>query len=241
MKKVFALLLTLTLLAVLPFAQAANASPYDTLTALMDGHNWTFTAAVTDAELTEDAIPFTATSLSLILADDGAIEITGVIDGETVLSARMTEKDFTFECSLIGAESRTWTWAEEPSTASYSVKDGIQLNMRINSPQYDHLTISLDMDGEFPGSCTGEIGFTLMKGSGEIYGLWDVFSAEDGETTTEFILSLVHELSLTGEGAEETVTAENGAVTVTRVETCEVSQDGNEAGTVTLTRTVTVD
>ncbi len=242
MKKTLALLLTLTLLLAVPFAQAEDAaSPYDALLQMMDGRSWTMTAAVTDVEMEEGTIPFETASLKLWQEED-AILCEGTLNGAPVLTARMTAEGFAYECAMIADGSQAWTWAEmPPSAALKTAEDGFSLSLRLNGLDYEHITISIDLSGSWPEGYEGEFGYTLMKGSGEIYGLWDVFSAEAGETETELIISLISETCLAGEGTETVQAGEDGAVTVTRVESVTVLVDDNEAGTATLTRTITVE
>ena len=240
MKKVFALLLTLALLT-LPAALAAAEDPYDVLLRMLDGRSWILTAAVTDAEAEEGVIPFETASLKLWQDADGAILCEGSLNGHTALTARMTREGFAYDCAMIADQPQSWTWEQMPPSASLEEKDdGFSLSLRLNGVDYEHITISIDLGGSWPEGYEGEFGYTLMKGSGEIYGLWDVFSADAGETETELIISLVRETCLTGEGTETVETAEDGAVTVTRVERVDVLDDGSEAGTATLTRTITV-
>ena len=241
MKKAFALLLTLSLLLALPGVRAEAESPYDVLLRLLDGRSWTMTAAVTDAETEEGVIPFETASLKL-WQDGDAILCEGALNGAPVLTARMTAEGFAYDCAMIADGPQAWTWAEMPPSASLEEKEGgFSLSLRLNGLDYEHITISIDLSGTYPGDYEGEFGYTLMKGSGEIYGLWDVFSAQAGETATELIISLISETCLTGEGAETVETGDSGAVTVTRTETVTVLDDGNEAGTATLTRTVTCE
>ena len=243
MKKTIALLLTLLLLPVLPFARAEDSvSPYGVLLKMMDGRSWTITAAVTGAEAEEGIIPFRTASLQLRPDADGAILCEGFLNGEVVLTARMTAEGFAYDCAMIAEKPQAWTWAEMPPEASLEEKEnGFRLSLRLNGLDYEHITVSVDLSGSWPDGYEGEFGYTLMKGSGEIYGLWDVFSSADGETSTELIISLISETCLAGEGTETAETGENGAVTVTRTESVTVLNDGEEAGAATLTRTVTVE
>ncbi len=241
MKKTLALLLSLALLLALPFARAEEAaSPYDVLRQMLDGRSWTMTAAVTDVEAEEGAIPFETASLKL-WQDEDAILCEGTLNGGIVLTARMTAGSFAYECAMIADGPQAWTWAEmPPSAALKTAEDGFSLSLRLNGLDYEHITISIDLSGSWPEGYEGEFGYTLMKGSGEIYGLWDVFSSEEGGTATELIISLVNETCLTGEGTETVETGDHG-VTVTRVETVSVLVDDVEAGTATMTRTVTCE
>ncbi len=241
MKKMLALL-TLILLLTVPFAQAEDAvSPYSVLQKMMDGRSWTMTAAITDAEVEDGAIPFESASLKLWQDEEGTIRCEGILNGSPVLIARMTAEGFAYECAMIADGPQAWTWAEMPPSADLKAReDGFSLSLRLNGLDYEHITLSIDLSGSWPAGYEGEFGYTLMKGSGEIYGLWDVFSAEAGETGTELIISLINETSLTGEGTE-TVETDRQGVTVTRVETVSVLVDDVEAGTATLTRTVTCE
>ena len=199
------------------------------------------TAAVTDADTEPGVIPFETASLRLWQEED-AILCEGELNGAPVLTARMTAEGFAYECAMIADGPQAWTWAEMPPSASLEAKeDGFSLSLRLNGLDYEHITISIDLSGSWPDGYEGEFGYTLMKGSGEIYGLWDVFSAREGETETELIISLISETTLAGEGAETVQTGEDGALTVTRIERVTVLADGDEAGTATLTRTVTVE
>jgi hypothetical protein len=241
MKKVFALLLTLALLT-LPAALAAAEDPYDVLLRMLDGRSWTLTAAVTDAEAEEGVIPFETASLKLWQDADGAILCEGSLNGHTALTARMSREGFAYDCAMIADQPQSWTWEQMPPSASLEEKDdGFSLSLRLNGVDYGHITISIDLGGSWPEGYEGEFGYTLMKGSGEIYGLWDVFSAEAGETETELIISLISETCLSGGGTETVEAGGDGAVTVTRVESVTVLVDDNEAGTATLTRTITVE
>ncbi len=241
MKKIFALLLTAALLYA-PGALAEEDSLYAALLDLMDGHSWTVTLEVTDAALEEAELPFETASLSL-RAEEDTVLIEGNLDGENALNAAVTSEGFSYECACIIDGPQQWTWDEIPSMLRMEKKDdgSWSLTGRIMGVQHENVQISLEMDGGYPGDYEGELGVTLMMSSGEIYGLWDLFRAEGGESSTEFLISLSHELCLTGEGTETYETAENGHVTVTRSETCDVTQDGNEAGSLTLKRTVTME
>lgn len=242
MKKAFALLLTLSLLLTLPAALAEAESPYNVLLRMLDGRSWTMTAAITDAEAEEGAIPFETASLKLFQDEDGAILCEGTLNGKAVLTARMTKEGFAYDCAMIADQPQSWTWAQMPPSASLEEKeDGFSLSLRLNGLDYEHITISIDLSGSWPEGYEGEFGYTLMKGSGEIYGLWDVFSAAAGETGTELIISLISETCLAGEGTETVETGENGVRTITRVESVTVLVDDNEAGTATLTRTITIE
>lgn len=243
MKKTIALLLTLLLLPVLPFACAEDSvSPYGVLLKMMDGRSWTMTAAVTGADTEEGAVPFETASLKLWQDGDGAILCEGILNGETVLTARMTAEGFAYDCGMIAEKPQAWTWAEMPPDASLKEKeDGFSLSLRLNGLDYEHVTVTIDLSGSWPDGYEGEFGYTLMKGSGEICGLWDVFSCSGGETETELIISLISETCLAGEGTETAETGEAGAVTVTRSENVTVTVNDNEAGTAILTRTVTVE
>ncbi len=241
MKKIWTLLLTLSLLLTLPAALAEDASPYDVLLRMLDGHSWTMTAAVTDAEVEEGVIPFETASLRLWQDADSAILCEGTLNGSTVLTARMTAEGFSYECAMIADGPQAWTWQQMPPSASLKAEDdGFSLSLRLNGLNYEHITISIDLSGSWPDGYDGEFGYTLMKGSGEIYGLWDVFSSQEGETETEVIISLINETCLTGEGTETVETGDHGK-TVTRVERVTVLENDSEAGEATLTRTVTVE
>ncbi|MBR6954104.1 MAG: hypothetical protein IKH77_03550 [Clostridia bacterium] len=239
MRKMLALLLTLALLLALSPARAEEApSPYSVIRQMLDGRSWTMTAAVTDVQAEAGAIPFETAALRLWEEAD-AILCEGTLNGGAVLTARMTAEGFAYECAMIADGPQAWTWAEMPPSASLeTAEDGFSLSLRLNGLDYEHITISIDLDGSWPEGYEGEFGYTLMKGSGEIYGLWDVFSAQAGETGTELIISLVNETCLTGEGVQTVETGVQG-MTVTRVENVAVLVDDVEAGTATLTRTVT--
>ncbi len=240
-KKLLLLLLAFAVLAV-PFAQAAELTPYDALVSLLDRHSCALDVRVEDAEVGEEGVlPFTAAALALENGS-GGIRILGSLDGEQVLEAYMDAAGFRFECGLITEGPQSWTWAELPPTVTLEQKPegGCSLIIRATGSQHELINVSLDLAMENADHCEGEFGFTLLMAGGEIYSLWDVFTASEGATTTEAVIGLQHDISFIGEGNQMAETAEDGVLTVTRTEDCEITVDDDEAGTATLVQVLTI-
>ena len=242
MKKNLVLMLALMMLSI-PFAQAAELTPYDALVSLLDGHSCALNVRVEDAEVGEEegVLPFTTAALALENGS-GGIRILGSLDGEQVLEAFMDAAGFRFECGLITEGTQSWTWSELPPTVTLEQKPegGCSLIIRATGSQHELINVSLDLSMEDVDHFEGEFGFTLLMASGEIYSLWDVFTASEGSTTTEAVIGLQHDISFIGEGDQTAETAEDGVLTVTRTEECEITVDDDEAGTATLVQVLTI-
>ena len=240
MKKILVLMLALMMLSI-PFAQAAELTPYDALNTMLDGHSCTLDVRVEAPDVEEGVLPFTTAALALENGSNG-IRILGTLDGEQVLEAYMDAAGFRFECSLICEGPQSWTWAELPPTVTLEEKPegGRSLIIRATGSQHELINVSLDLSMEDADHCEGEFGFTLLMAGGEIYSLWDVFTASEGSAATEAVIGLQHDISFIGEGNQTTETAEDGVLTVTRTEECEITVDDDEAGTATLVQVLTI-
>lgn len=236
MKKCLSLILAAALLLGVCSAlgEAVN-TPYEALAALMDGKSFTLTIRAEDVDGLEDYMASFGGTITCSLRQEGeSILLTAASAGDAYLNAAADVSGYQVETNLLENGKFAGTWAELAANATLTDGDGEKgLSVRFTTADHAIISFHFSVTGTDADDYEVDSGLSVMNPDGTFCSFFDTVTASGGETTRESLISIVSpEWTIEGEGVE---TAQQGEQTIlTRRESCAVSLDYEEIGSLTL-------
>lgn len=238
MKKQLVSLLTAALLLVCmvcPAAAQEPGNPYELFAALLSGRSVTLTVTAADAELPE-GLSLPADEMVMTAVQDENQIVLEIACGEYTLRVCLTPDG----AALDGVCSGNYSWDLLAPVISLKADAG-SLKVQMTGPEQELIRFSVNMTGAEPDCYAVSFQAGLITGPGAVYGVYDDFSVEGGESARSFAFTWDESmLSLEAEGTETAETAADGTLTLTRTDACTVLLDDEEIGTLTLISRMTI-
>ena len=236
MAKRFVLLLALFLMV--SAAARAEQTVYDVLNGLMGDREFTLTvSAEAEGSLADIAAKYGRADCSL-RRENGGIRLSVVSEGGAYLNVCLTEDGVSFDTDLI--ENGTFQSSWEALLPEVSAGAGT-ISIRMTGPDHELITFSCKAEGSGPSECGVQVQIGFITGPGNVHTLWDSITSSDGEAGREFYFTFSEEeYALEGTGTAAAVTGGDGITVITRDETCTVTLNEEELGTVTFRSVLTI-
>lgn len=238
MKKLTALLLTLmTLLSCLWLCATAEEEPnlYRLYAELLGNREIILTVNAENVVGLEDALAPYGTVVCTAKQEAGKITVRVTCGDELLASAEADEAGILVESTLLGIAPLELTWETLNPHVTVTDEDGSTIKTSMTGPEQELINFTAKVQGTDLSSYKLSFQGGFITGPGAVYGLWDDFTGKDGSTSRDFCVTFAEsELVVEGSGEETTETAEDGTLTITRIENCTVSMNEEEIGTLTI-------
>ena len=238
MKKLTALLLTLmTLLSCLWLCATAEEDPnlYRLYAELLGNREITLSVNAENVVGLEDTLAPYGTVVCTVKQEAGKIIVHVTCDDELLASAEADEAGIRVESTLLGISPLELTWEALNPNVTITHEDGSTIKTSMTGPEQELINFTAKVQGTDLSSYKLCFQGGFITGPGAVYGLWDDLTSKDGSTSRNFCVTFAEsELVVEGSGEETAETAEDGALTITRIENCTVSMDEEDIGTLTI-------
>lgn len=236
MKKIAALWTVVLLLCAWGALAETVQTPYDALARLMNGKRFALTLRAEDAEGMEEALaPYGGALRCSLEQVKDVLVFRAESEGEASFSVKLDAAGYTVKGYLTEPVSFAGTWAEAAPTVDYTEEAGGRaLIIRMTGPDHALVTITCTLTGTEAEDYALDYGVMLLNADGTIQNFFDTVSASGGASARESLICVGdYDLTVEGEG-EETVTREDGSITLSRRDAYTVSLDYEEIGALTL-------
>lgn len=239
MKKLTALLLTLmTLLSCLWLCATAEEEPnlYRLYAELLGNREITLTVNAENVVGLEDALAPYGTVVCTAKQETGKISVRVTCGDELLASAEADEAGIRVESALLGIDPMELTWkALNPHVTAVTEGASSTIESSMTGPERELIRFTAKVQGTDLSNYKLSFQGGFITGPGAVYGLWDDLTGSNGSTSRDFCVTFGEsEIVVEGSGAETTETAEDGTLTITRIENCTVSMNEEEIGTLTI-------
>lgn len=238
MKKLTALLLTLmTLLSCLWLCAMAEEETglYALYSRLLGDREITLSVNAENAVGLEDTLAPYGAVVCTAKQEDGKILVSVTCNGKVLAAGEADENGIRVESSLLGIEPTTLSWEALAPHVTLAEGNDFSLKTSMTGSGQELINFSAKVQG------TDLISYKLcfqggfITGPGAVHSLWDNLTGKDGSTSRDFCVTFAEsELVVEGSGEETAETAEDGTLTITRIENCTVSMDEEDIGTLTI-------
>lgn len=238
MKKLTALLLTLmTLLSCLLLCATAEEDPnlYRLYAELLRNREITLSVNTENVVGLEDALAPYGTVVCTAKQEDGKILVSVTCNGEVLAAGEADESGIRVESSLLGIEPTTLSWEALAPHVTLAEGNDFSLKTSMTGSRQELINFTAKVQGTDLSSYKLCFQGGFITGPGAVHGLWDNLAGKDGSTLRDFCVTFAEsEIVVEGSGEETAETAEDGTLTITRIENCTVSMDEEDIGTLTI-------
>lgn len=238
MKKLTALLLTLmTQLSCLWLCATAEEEPdlYQLYAELLGNREITLTVNAENVVGLEDALAPYGTVVCTARHEAGKIIVRITSNSELLASAKADESGILVESTLLGIVPMELTWEALNPHIIVTHEDGSTIKASMTGSEQELINFTAKVQGTNLSNYKLSFQGGFITGPGAVYSLWDDLTSKDGSTDRNFCVTFGEsEIVVDGSGMETTKTAEDGTLTVTRIEHCTVFVNEDEISTLTI-------
>lgn len=214
---------------------AEEPNLYQLYAKLLGNREITLTVNAENVVGLEDTLTPYGTVVCIAKQKAGKITVRVTCGDELLVSAEADEAGIQVESALLGIAPMELTWETLNPHTTVTCEDGSTIKTSMTGPEQELINFTAKVQGTDLNDYKLSFQGGFITASGAVYGLWDNLTGSNGSISRDFCVTFGEgEIVVEGSGEEATETAENGTLTVTRIENCTVYLNEEEIGTLTI-------